>query len=46
MTTDAALPLFDPPTTALLDLADATGMLMIVEARRNSSDARWRIAAR
>lgn len=46
VTADAALPRFDPPTTALLDLADATGMLMIVEARRNSSDARWRIAAR
>jgi beta-galactosidase len=29
----------NPPATALLDLCDAKGMLMIVEARRNSSDA-------
>lgn len=28
----------NPPATALLDLADETGMMMIVEARRNSSD--------
>jgi beta-galactosidase len=28
----------NPPATALLDLADAKGMMMIVEARRNSSD--------
>lgn len=28
----------NPPATALLDIADAKGMLMIVEARRNSSD--------
>jgi beta-galactosidase len=28
----------NPPATALLDLCDAKGMLMIVEARRNSSD--------
>ncbi len=28
----------NPPATALLDLADRMGMLMIVEARRNSSD--------
>lgn len=29
----------NPPATVLLDLCDAKGMLMIVEARRNSSDA-------
>ncbi|MEH3034877.1 MAG: DUF4982 domain-containing protein [Sphingomonas adhaesiva] len=28
----------NPPATALLDLADEMGMMMIVEARRNSSD--------
>jgi len=28
----------NPPATALLDLADAMGMMMIVEMRRNSSD--------
>jgi beta-galactosidase len=28
----------NPPATALLDLADEKGLLMIVEARRNSSD--------
>ena len=28
----------NPPAAALLDLCDAKGMLMIVEARRNSSD--------
>lgn len=28
----------NPPASALLDLCDAKGMLMIVEARRNSSD--------
>lgn len=29
----------NPPASALLDACDARGMLMIVEARRNSSDA-------
>ncbi len=28
----------NPPATAMLDLCDARGMMMIVEARRNSSD--------
>ncbi|AXB75970.1 DUF4982 domain-containing protein [Novosphingobium sp. P6W] len=28
----------NPPSTVLLDLCDAKGMMMIVEARRNSSD--------